>query len=1149
MHEPVKAAIAPPRELRLDVVLYQNVPGGWELRLNWTTLAGGDATSVTGIQVYKDAALREKVGRRIIASANGPGEWSQSAAGFDLVRGTPYWIAVTDVRDGREPVSNAVPVLWEPMRFVSLACDGRVLDLGWQPPPQPFSDYEMGLYSPSGKPLFGRRLQSVGVPLPERVPTDSLYGARVPFDALPLPLLDPRLPFWMRQVYSAPGSNALALGPIENAQSYVKPPVLLSARYVGGDATTGLEYLVRLQIPGDDYQSPTFSATVTADGRTYASPVLLNAIRDAPDTTWAVKVLIPPAAAFGGGAAQVAASTEFAVQISRADPVSVGPAATMRVLTRVPAVTGAVYSADAGGQLAIRIAQPEDSAAVVTVTATGAGAGAAVVTGTGAGAGAPVTATVQGPRGVVALAAVPGVEYVVTAAAAGNGLLGPAGGPVGLLTEAPKLETVRYDGAAAFVMWSALQGAGTGEGAEGAGGGRAEGAGRAGGTGGGRVEGGGRAGGSGTGVTGYAVRVSAGGSVVAETVVGATATRASVPVLAGDVPLTVSVSALALSAPDGATDAEACVVEGPASASVVLPTAVPGAVAASTDPVDGVTRLVWPAVAGTTGYEVRLYRAGASVGAPVVVTDSAWDLPEPLAPFAELAVTVAAVTVVRPSGVTVIGPAGPRCSLPTVRPGPGAASYDAVDATVTWGPAAGALGYQVSILSNGTVVAHASVGATATTATLPVADGLAAAGYVAVVQARTDTGTGPAADPVLLLTPALFLSTASARLEQPHLYSAVHPGSPAGDLTAALPDLGFTDPAGSLPIRKGSFVLAAAASYPYELTVLADSDAWSFGVDAPAKRQAVRDAYKALLVAAEAAGANGAALFTLMNAVARILPQTFTETLYYAAGFDASTRTVDLRPGLVLRVAPANFLTVAMSAEWTNGYVGGPVFEFDVGGYLDYAGQWRNGFDPFIARLAAAGALDVPGPYAAGRNQSGIASAADLFAPGLRKPYHRLFAPGVLENPTGPGSVQVGTNFVITAAGKYADLVNIANPVAGESSGYFRGRAVITPCARIVVNGAATTVPLGTTLGGLLDGYASRPIGGGRISGLTLDRPNGPAFLDRGVLSMRGGAVDPVAVGAYRAVRLDWGSLPNYGGGLDALALPLLPGDRIGFDA
>ena len=1130
MDEPRALGEDSPRDLRLDVVRYQNVPGGWVLLLNWTVLRGdAEQGAVTGIQLYRDPEQRQPAGRRIDATATGPGEWSQTAAGFNLVPGQPYWIALIDVRNGKQPTSNSVPVLWEPMRFVSLACDGRVLDLGWQPSAPPFSDYEMGLSSPAGQPLFGRRLQSVGVPLPGQLPPGGLYGARVPFDSLPLTMLDLRLPFWMRQVYQAQdGLPGLALGPSENAQSYIRPPVLLSARFAGGDAATGLQYAVRLRIPGDDFPTPTFSAEVTADGRSYAAPVLLDARADTPDKTWAVTVRIPPAAAFGtggAGGAQVSAGTAFALRIARADAVSVGPYAQIEVPTWAPAVTGAVYSGASGGLLALRLAQPDGAAALVTVT------------GTGPGGGAPVTATVQGPRGTVPLPVTAGVGYAVTAAAAADGLLGPAGTPVGLLTMAPSITSVRYEGEIAFVRWNAPHdGQDARDGDE------------RGGTGAGEWDGGGTATGdtaAGAEPTGYVVRVHAEGNVVAETVVGATS--AVLPVLAGDRSLTLDVSALALTPPDGPADTAVCVVEGPPSVAVALPTAVPGAPAATTDPVTGVTTLTWPAVPDATGYEVRAYRAGAPAGPPVSVAGPSWSVPQPVEPFAQLAVTVAAVTAA--DGISSTGPAGPLSPLPTARPGAVSASYDGVAATVAWGAAAGAIGYEISILADGAVVAHAAAGATDTSATLVLADAPAAVGYRAVVQARTDTGTGPATDPAALLTSALFLSTAPATSELPHLFTAVHPGTAPGDLVAGLPDLGVKDPATSLPIQKPPFVLSAAgpgAAHPYQLTVLGGGSAWSFPAGSLALRKDVRDAYTALLVAAEQAGVVGPALFALMNAVARILPQTFAETLYYAAGLDASARTVDLRPGLVLRVTPASYLTVAQSTEWTNGYVGGPGFELEVGGYLD-KGQWQNGFDAFIARLASAGAIDVPGPYTAGRNQSGIAAAADLFAPGLRQPYHRLFTPAVLENPTGPGSVQVAANFVLTAAAKYADLVRILNPAVGASSGYFRGRAVVTPCARITVNGAAATVPLGTTVGGLLDGYASRPIGG-RIRGLTLRRPDGPVVLG-GAGDGAGGTDAVVAIDAHRAVRFDWGELPVYGGGLDALALPLLPGDRIGFVA
>jgi hypothetical protein len=200
------------------------------------------------------------------------------------------------------------------------------------------------------------------------------------------------------------------------------------------------------------------------------------------------------------------------------------------------------------------------------------------------------------------------------------------------------------------------------------------------------------------------------------------------------------------------------------------------------------------------------------------------------------------------------------------------------------------------------------------------------------------------------------------------------------------------------------------------------------------------------------------------------------------------------------------------------------------------------GFDAFVARLAGAGALMVPPPPVdPGGTQGGAAGAADLFFPAFAQPFHRLYAPENLQPPSGIGTSLPAANFALAAAPTFTALQHTsATPDPDGMVAYFRGRAVVSVCVRVTVNGADRMVPLGTTVGNLLDRHAAGPLGPGRrLEGLRMWRGTGGVVPDVGA--------EPLPVGAERPVRFDWGRLTRYGDGYDALALPILHGDRIEF--
>jgi hypothetical protein len=89
-------------------------------------------------------------------------------------------------------------------------------------------------------------------------------------------------------------------------------------------------------------------------------------------------------------------------------------------------------------------------------------------------------------------------------------------------------------------------------------------------------------------------------------------------------------------------------------------------------------------------------------------------------------------------------------------------------------------------------------------------------------------------------------------------------------------------------------------------------------------------------------------------------------------------------------------------------------------------------------------------------------------------------------------------------------------------------------------------VPVGTTVGNLLDRCGSRPPATAlHLTGVRLDRSGGPT------LAIVGATPSPppliYSVGQRYQVRLDWATMTTYGGPFSALDLAVLPGDRISF--
>jgi hypothetical protein len=580
----------------------------------------------------------------------------------------------------------------------------------------------------------------------------------------------------------------------------------------------------------------------------------------------------------------------------------------------------------------------------------------------------------------------------------------------------------------------------------------------------------------------------------------------------------------------------------------------PTGLTVTTDPASGKATLSWTPVANVDGYSLRF-----SEGTTQTTSGASYTFTAPLAAGSHLEVAVSA-TVTPTGGPTSTGPASASLTIPTEPPALTAAEYNGATVTASWQSVAGASSYVATVL-NGVGTSAGSSPATAGTSVSFAAALTAASGpYTLVVQASTQAGSGLASASLPLFQPAWFVSTEPTSEAPPYVYPAATMALAPAQIAIYLPPLGN----GTITVAPvGAFALTAntdpttLAALPYILTFAANSEVWTFSDGSnplPAIRPQVQADYVSFLQAAETAGASAYGISILQMAISRWMPQTFAETHYYAYGLDITggngTGSIDLRQGLVLRVGFANYTNVWSSdtSSWLNGFGGGSPSDFDVADGLSGSGNWQLSMDAFTAMLTASGSMNVtpPSAFDPTGNAAGVADAADLFFPTFPNPFYRLFFPGTLENPTSTGTTSTVDNFALASASSFTALGSTSStPSAGSLVAFFRGRAVLRLMIRIRVNDAEIVVPLGTTVGNVLDRYGVRPPATSvQLTGVVLERAGGPG------LAVIGAGSPPPAIydsATRRAVRLDWSTMATYGGPVDATNLPLLHGDRISF--
>lgn len=581
------------------------------------------------------------------------------------------------------------------------------------------------------------------------------------------------------------------------------------------------------------------------------------------------------------------------------------------------------------------------------------------------------------------------------------------------------------------------------------------------------------------------------------------------------------------------------VAVGPPSPAAALICAPPAGVATAFAMSTAACTVSWTEVGAATGYGIRI-SAGPSVLVDTTVTGAgttSYSVTARLDPTRSYVVRVRSLTN------SISGPWSAPVDLLAAAPQNLTVGYDGAAAKLQWDPLPGALEYRASILAGGSEVAH--VNTTARSAYIALPEDTSKV-FQAVVAALADSAIGAPCTPVALFQAGYFPSTLLTAA--PYLAPANAPARAAYDIVLYLPNLFAVPPTSALPTTP-PFVLAttAVAPFSYTLTIGKDSPAWRF--DGSEYRAAVATAYQGFLTALEGLRATPLGIATVQDAIARAMPQTFAETLYYAYGFAPVNGYADLRPGTGLRVEfeAYQYLGAVSDAAYRNGFVAAGLADYDLGTFLR-GGSWLVGLDSFIARIVAAGGMSVPTPAQnAGRTQGG-GGIADTAYGQFQQPFLRVVFPITFPTQDTQGSPFPQFNAALVAAPSFGALqtatTNLRN---GDTAGdgvtvlYFRGRATPRPTIQVSLDGARRTVVLGTTLGDVLASAGMRPpIVNLSYRGISLLRSRGCA-IESGQVDAHSGYL----VGEVWPVRVDWHPANTYNAVSDRFDLPLLHGDRI----
>lgn len=343
-------------------------------------------------------------------------------------------------------------------------------------------------------------------------------------------------------------------------------------------------------------------------------------------------------------------------------------------------------------------------------------------------------------------------------------------------------------------------------------------------------------------------------------------------------------------------------------------------------------------------------------------------------------------------------------------------------------------------------------------------------------------------------------------------------------------------------------VVIGEADAPIRLVQSGDTCTLTVAVDPGATTDAVEAAVADFhrLVAELPTGSGplaGGAVPLLRRRLTERLPLDYHRLLAHHYGWDPERGTIDLHPGMRLRIDPQPYQFVPPAVgRARSGRVATGTIHVPITSYVHRAGDGTLrdlvGFGPFLSGQQRQGRPDLA--------TDGVGAAVDIAGPAHRRAFYRLLSP--LDPSTGGGPERlatiIGHDTLAQLDAATEDVLRDGELDGGGSSFFFRGQAGVTPEIQVFLDGRPVWVPIGTTVRQLVettDEVPTSPVSGPDPGRILRSRPL--RLIHEG----------PSSEPHYRFVNLDPdparftgdGDGGGAGGAVDALDLPLIKGDRV----
>jgi hypothetical protein len=999
--------------------------------------------------------VQDSTGKSYGTAAGGPngGNWTVSPS-IPMSPSGAY-VAIVQTNDPNV-ATEKIPILVAQFQTISTQFDGVTVSVNWTDPQGP-------------APTLARIALRATAARQDFPPIQNNGTG----EAVPNPAILPPTENWYAMV--APISG-IATGPYTAPSAIVRSLPIISAASATLVTTQVTVSLVTPRLAGyTDTQQ--FVVGLYADDVAYVAPVTLSSSKQA-DVTCLINFPMP------ANTWPLPAGFVYRFGLRQANPTAVGPEGMRQPFPQAPLYVAAIsYAIGAtDDQIAVDLKPP---------------AGIPLASGTysaliDSGGNVKASATWNGFTGSIKVTKGTAANCSITAATVigvARGLVNSDTVPV--LSVAPTLSSVVYDGATVTATWLTV-----------------------------------------TGASGYLLTILSNQQPVASLSFGNTSGAISVP--RGDLSVIVAATSDRATGPSSA--ATQVVIDPPLISQVKFNADSTATVTFQNVPANGT--LTYEVLDGDT--QVKTETLGAGIATVTVPANL-------LGPDRDL--SLRGRWVITANSVTSTGPWSVKAALLAKPPTDVVVSFDGQTANVSWTGSRSSLvtGYLVTILNAGTVV-KGPVATSGNAVSINCSDLPTTGQYTVVVEPKTGPWDGKPAASAALFQTGLYLSAAANA--SPNIFPSTALAMSSFDINIYLPNLFKVAPTNPLPSGP-VFKLAAAqptdAPFVYILTIpQGTGSAWDFAQQPI--RTAVSQAYQALMTWLDTNQATGLGVQLVAQAIGRAMPQTFAETVLYGCGMDVANGVVDIRTGLILKVEFEAYQyqgsTTSTYAKYLNGFVGANVSTYEVGSAFDANGNWALGFDSFLSSISQY--MTVPKLVPSSGQLQGSAGGPDLVSDGFRQPYCRIVYPGTFFGQGDIGSPFPYYNVALVAAASLSDLATTTSNLREHRADfgnaavlYFRGRTMVTVCQRVWINDAPLVVPVGTTVGNLLESLGRRPpLMSLPLKGVRLMRAPGPIVTNSSI------AVTGFVIDSSVPVLLDWNPT-TLQGPRQWLDLPLMPGDRL----